>query len=786
MVENPNEPIVCACCENVILPVSASHASTSANNAVSPATGKIRIDGLSTTASALAYLEVLSESYGWDTFVYSNSMTIPELDVLAEDLIRKSADDKNTWIFCFRINLLPYCKKLQYINEWKNEIIREYKKDSPDIQSLFSSYSKVTALIKNYYQTLNAKLDKYLDSAAKYGASAKETVELKASVPRKDEIDAIPTYSVPEQIPEIYEFRRMKNTEIVQRLAQNGIDADAEYRKAVTYINENNYLYALSSLYTLEGYLDSEQLIDKINNYFVLSNVLENGGNLFYYKADNKASTYSLYPTTGKNIDEKPIIRDISQILTNCANVLYYLDFSGKLRAYDLTARKKIKIDKSPVFLDEIVHSRKKDGKMYLYSGSENSMTLHELNLLTGKIRELRDNIDEIVSFTDSKLAFFQSTTDNDSSSGKEYKTIVFDVVSGKETVVSHTKVTVCGYLDSSVVYMSCNPNNYNLNLYIKNLDNGSERLLEKNVYGFCKIINGKIYYYVGSSRNQELVSINPDGTSRSELSLCIKNILFCKGGWIYFERGNKYNTVLCRSKLDGTDRQVIATEIDSYIDITGGYLYYKDTADNLCRVLMDGAGYQLLQHKVYTVLNISENGICYTAYDDSITDESETGGEKYHSVLSVYYTDCDGGNFRKLVYDIDTATKFDERNIYYTTPAKDNKKYFCRLEPANGITDELLEIDLEPKGCYIATSVYGSYDCPEVWRFRRFRDNILAESAPGRAFIRAYYAVSPTLVRYFGECTLFKKFFGFILDRFDRKLEEKGIENTPYSDREW
>lgn len=26
-------------------------------------------------------------------------------------------------------------------------------------------------------------------------------------------------------------------------------------------------------------------------------------------------------------------------------------------------------------------------------------------------------------------------------------------------------------------------------------------------------------------------------------------------------------------------------------------------------------------------------------------------------------------------------------------------------------------------KGCYVATCVYGSYDCPEVWTLRRFRD---------------------------------------------------------------
>ena len=35
--------------------------------------------------------------------------------------------------------------------------------------------------------------------------------------------------------------------------------------------------------------------------------------------------------------------------------------------------------------------------------------------------------------------------------------------------------------------------------------------------------------------------------------------------------------------------------------------------------------------------------------------------------------------------------------------------------------------------GCYIATSVYGSYDCPEVWTLRRFRDEYLKGSVFGR-----------------------------------------------------
>jgi hypothetical protein len=88
--------------------------------------------------------------------------------------------------------------------------------------------------------------------------------------------------------------------------------------------------------------------------------------------------------------------------------------------------------------------------------------------------------------------------------------------------------------------------------------------------------------------------------------------------------------------------------------------------------------------------------------------------------------------------------------------------------------------------GCYVATAVYGSYDCPQVWTLRRFRDYTLAETWYGRAFIRAYYAISPTLVKWFGKTKWFKKMWRGKLDRMVKKLQNKGIESTPYQDKDW
>ena len=88
--------------------------------------------------------------------------------------------------------------------------------------------------------------------------------------------------------------------------------------------------------------------------------------------------------------------------------------------------------------------------------------------------------------------------------------------------------------------------------------------------------------------------------------------------------------------------------------------------------------------------------------------------------------------------------------------------------------------------GCYVATAVYGSYDCPEVWTLRRFRDYYLARRFWGRCFIRAYYAVSPTLVRWFGDTSWFKHLWRGKLDRMVSDLQRQGYQDTPYEDTPW
>ncbi|MCW3805674.1 CFI-box-CTERM domain-containing protein [Plebeiibacterium marinum] len=74
--------------------------------------------------------------------------------------------------------------------------------------------------------------------------------------------------------------------------------------------------------------------------------------------------------------------------------------------------------------------------------------------------------------------------------------------------------------------------------------------------------------------------------------------------------------------------------------------------------------------------------------------------------------------------------------------------------------------------GCYIATMAYGSYDHPQVIILRKFRDEILSHSIFGKAFIRFYYATSPSLVKALQNQKKINHYIRNILDRLIKHIQ--------------
>jgi hypothetical protein len=83
-------------------------------------------------------------------------------------------------------------------------------------------------------------------------------------------------------------------------------------------------------------------------------------------------------------------------------------------------------------------------------------------------------------------------------------------------------------------------------------------------------------------------------------------------------------------------------------------------------------------------------------------------------------------------------------------------------------------DFDIKKKGksgCYIATAIYGSYDCEEVIKLRIFRDEYLSKRILGKMFICVYYGLSPLFLRFIPLNTKTRCYIKRNLDRFINKV---------------
>jgi TPR repeat protein len=138
------------------------------------------------------------------------------------------------------------------------------------------------------------------------------------------------------------------------------------------------------------------------------------------------------------------------------------------------------------------------------------------------------------------------------------------------------------------------------------------------------------------------------------------------------------------------------------------------------------------------------------------------------------------------ISYAYGEGVKRDDAQVLYWLQKAADQGNVCAARTVAELKEKgsLIEKKSSGGGCYIATAVYGSYNYPQVWTLRRYRDNSLAKTGCGRALIRAYYAISPSLVKRFGNREWFQRIWKRPLDAFVARLQAGGVENTPYMDR--
>ena len=214
----------------------------------------------------------------------------------------------------------------------------------------------------------------------------------------------------------------------------------------------------------------------------------------------------------------------------------------------------------------------------------------------------------------------------------------------------------------------------------------------------------------------------------------------------------------LIRENVPENERMAIFSDIRSRVIVLGSALY----TSALDYALQYKAS--TLRDKVFGEVKYMVSGVL--GMYSTLAVELEAEGDT-EDAIALYKQCIERSNLRGII-----IYSFNEKSALLEKIHKYDPNYSAPTEVG--------------QGCYVATAVYGSYDCPEVWTLRRYRDYNLAKTWHGRVFIKTYYAISPTLVKWFGHTEWFKKMLKPCLNNMVAKLNLQGVEDTPYEDMKW
>lgn len=284
---------------------------------------------------------------------------------------------------------------------------------------------------------------------------------------------------------------------------------------------------------------------------------------------------------------------------------------------------------------------------------------------------------------------------------------------------------------------------NYYEDFYLKNAATNAEKV--KNIQYFLDWLN--------NTATVDDIVVNEVDLFIRQCDLNVKVEYWYSGG-----SGTKYDQTITITALVASDQIFTSYFDDVYYSTEAGTKIIPGNIYDIAKKESEKALYAGIRNSVFSGCRVLDYKV------------SEPTANKYLSCTLNYphpVADKDGGHTRSFHFII----------------WKDHV-YMSQYAGPDGAN--LKPIAERKSGCYVATAVYGSYDCPQVWTLRRYRDDTLSSTWYGRTFIHLYYAISPTLVKWFGKTKWFKKLWKGKLDRMVKTLNEQGVEDTPYNDKNW
>lgn len=138
-------------------------------------------------------------------------------------------------------------------------------------------------------------------------------------------------------------------------------------------------------------------------------------------------------------------------------------------------------------------------------------------------------------------------------------------------------------------------------------------------------------------------------------------------------------------------------------------------------------------------------------------------------------------GAFHVVYSQIGFAQRMLDSPVEFAQYCELAKKYLEEIADAEG-AERVSNYDIESffknvvgkkkGGCFIASAAFDSPFAPEVVALRKFRNDVISQTVPGRVFIRLYYFASPCIARLVSSSRTLKTASRAFLTRLVRFLE--------------
>jgi len=426
---------------------------------------------------------------------------------------------------------------------------------------------------------------------------------------------------------------------------------------------------------------------------------------------------------------DKPLIENIADFITCYNNKYYFMRHNKGIYSFDLISHEEVCIDEgtnddyyengelqvdfalggSTMYVMKPLHpSEAKKGCMGKSKQKPeeekllNNYCLLAVNLFSGKTEVVvKEFVDVAENIKDDKFFYIlaERTAKAPVKGGcmssfkkkkqpvtvepeKDYETklMVCDLATGENRPVLDESCKIENVIKGKIIYTIYKSNSLNNDLRVYDMNDGSDILIEDNVYKYFASFDDRIFYTVGNAEYRPLYSNSFAGGDRKELMANVESVYDVRAGWMYVTKGTKNNRIIVKVNMETGERVLVCYSLKKIVKSSPTHIYYLDTANNLRVVRRDGEENNIIGKDIrWSVIEPKE---LFYVRDEDVAYNVEG--------MSLYKMDSEGKNVKKLVFDIENAKNFDESTLYYVK--KDRVRYKVTVPTGKDTKEEHYE----------------------------------------------------------------------------------------------